>query len=354
MLKRWQAYVIRHILTAIAMVLLLLMGLQIFILFANELSSIGQGNYDLWQAFIYILLSLPRQLYLFFPITCLLGSLLGLGVLANHNELTVLRAAGISIAQIALVVVKAALVLIIVVTLVGEFVVPKTNHIAAVRRAIARSGNQAINTKTGIWLREGQDFIHIDQTIGNHELQGITRYHFDAKQELVSASIAERAQFDEQQWHVEKIKTTLFFSDHTQVKLTPTAIWPLRLNPTLLAISALLPSDMSMRELSAYINEQNDNGTTANYYQLEFWQRLLQPVVTCLMMLLALPFIFGQLRSVPMGTRFLIGALVGFSFYMLNRIVAPMSIVVHLSPLIAAALPVVICATLVILLLRRS
>ncbi|MCK1890503.1 LptF/LptG family permease, partial [Legionella pneumophila] len=50
---------------------------------------------------------MPYQVYLFFPIASLLGCLVGLGVLANHSELVVMRAAGISIGQITGAVLKA-------------------------------------------------------------------------------------------------------------------------------------------------------------------------------------------------------------------------------------------------------
>ncbi len=354
MLARWQRYVIRHILAAIGIVVLLLIGLQVFILFTQELHSIGKGDYDLWQAFIVVLLQLPAQIYLFFPIACLLGSLLGLGSLATHCELTVMRAAGISIAQIAITVVKAALVLIVCIALLGEFVAPQASHLATVRRAIAKSNHQAITTKKGIWLREGRDFIHIQQVLGDHQLQGITRYRFDSQQRLIAVNHAATAQFANHAWQVKRIKTTYFYPDHTQVKKDDTAIWKLKLNPNLFAITDVLPADMSARALRTYVAAEHANGAAAKFYELAFWQRLLQPLVTCLMMLLALPFIFGPLRSVPMGTRFLVGTFVGFGFYMANRIIAPMSIVIHLSPLWAALLPVLICAGLVTVLLART
>jgi lipopolysaccharide export system permease protein len=64
------------------------------------------------------------------------------------------------------------------------------------------------------------------------------------------------------------------------------------------------------------------------------------------MILLALPFVFGQLRSSTMGFRMFIWVMVGFVFYVLNQFVGPMSIVYQIPPALAAILPTLVFAFL--------
>src|SRR4051794_6091215 len=123
-------HIAKTLLAAIAVVTLMLAGLEVFILFVNQLNELGKGDYGILQASFFVFLQLPYQVYLFFPMACLLGTLTGLGVLANHRELIVMRAAGMSIGQITLAVFKVALVLILLVTLMGEFLVPKLSGMA--------------------------------------------------------------------------------------------------------------------------------------------------------------------------------------------------------------------------------
>ena len=78
----------------------MLAGLQIFILFVDQLDDLGKVDYGIVQAAFFVLLQMPYQVYLFFPMASLLGCLIGLGVMANHSELIVMRAAGMSIGQI--------------------------------------------------------------------------------------------------------------------------------------------------------------------------------------------------------------------------------------------------------------
>ena len=88
-------------------------------------------------------------------------------------------------------------------------------------------------------------------------------------------------------------------------------------------------------------------------YALPFWQRMLQPLATCVMILLAIPFVFGPLRQVSMGLRMLAGLGVGFSFYLLNQFFVPFSTVFQVPPFLAAVLPTCLFFLLGLFLLRR-
>ena len=99
------------IIMATALVLLGLIGLQIFVSFINELNEIGSGHYGLWQTLQYVILTLPSNIYSFFPMAGLLGSLIGLGYLASNRELIVMRASGVSLMQIVWAVLRAAILL---------------------------------------------------------------------------------------------------------------------------------------------------------------------------------------------------------------------------------------------------
>lgn len=87
-------------------VLLALLALFSFGSFVAELDVVGKGDYTLVHAAQYVLLTLPRLAYQLFPVIALLGSVIGLGILASNNELVVMRAAGISVMRIALSVMR--------------------------------------------------------------------------------------------------------------------------------------------------------------------------------------------------------------------------------------------------------
>ena len=89
-------YIARHIILGILFVMGLLLSLFTVFAFMDELNRVGQGNYSTVHAIQYVLLLLPGLAYQLFPMAALLGSTIGLGMMASNSELTVMRAAGIS------------------------------------------------------------------------------------------------------------------------------------------------------------------------------------------------------------------------------------------------------------------
>ncbi len=88
------------------MTLFMLVSLSGIIKFVDQLKKAGQGSYDALGAGMYTLLSVPKDVQIFFPMAALLGALLGLGMLAQRSELVVMQASGFTRMQVALSVMK--------------------------------------------------------------------------------------------------------------------------------------------------------------------------------------------------------------------------------------------------------
>ena len=69
------------------------------------------------------------------PLAVLVGCLVGLGILANNSELTVMRAAGISLRRIVWSVMQAVALFVVTAAILGEFVAPVSQQMAAMERA---------------------------------------------------------------------------------------------------------------------------------------------------------------------------------------------------------------------------
>ena len=72
----------------------LLLGLFAFLTLAEELEDVGKGNFEVIDALNVMVYSLPKISLELLPVTSLIGVLVGLGSLANQQELIALRAAG--------------------------------------------------------------------------------------------------------------------------------------------------------------------------------------------------------------------------------------------------------------------
>lgn len=344
----------KTVLSSIGLVVLLLVAMQLFLLFIGELDDIGSGHYGVAQALIFVLLQIPHYTYLFFPLACLLGALLGLGVLASQSELIILRCSGMSIAQIIAIILKGTLALIIVTTILGETIIPSMMNHAKNYKMEKRSGGTSVRTPHGIWLRNNNSFIHINAAPAPDRLEGINEYRFDAQHQLSVSLQAKTAKYERGHWQLHNVAISHIHKNNIEAQHVKQMQWQQNISPESIAFAQIKPEEMTMRALYHYIDRQHRNHSESGFYQLAFWQRLLQPLATCVMLFLAIPFIFGPLRSATMGFRFLIGASVGFSFYILNQIFGPISLVFQLPPLLAATLPVMLFMMLGVVLLRRA
>jgi lipopolysaccharide export system permease protein len=352
-MKLLEKYIAKTVLAAIALVTLMLVGLQIFILFVNNLDDLGKADFTFMQAAIFVLLQMPYQVYLFFPMASLLGCLIGLGILANNSELIVMRAAGMSIGQVTLAVLKVAFLLIILITAIGEIVVPKLAHIANDRKALALSSGQTLRTAHGIWLRNSNDFIFISAILPGASLRYVYQFRFDEAHKLHVARLINRIDLINNQWLARGVRETIINKDNTQTRLLPEMIWDVPVQPKVLRVSTSDPDEMTLRELRQFLQAQKLSHQSAFNYQLAYWQRIMQPLTTVVMMVLAIPFIFGPLRSSTMGAKILAGATVGFGFYIMNKFFGPISFVLQWSPEMAAIGPTLLFALLGLYLMRR-
>ncbi|ATW44238.1 LPS export ABC transporter permease LptG [Glaesserella parasuis] len=349
-----ERYIGRTILASIMLTLFMLVGLGAIIKFVEEFRSVGRGSYDGLHAAYYTLLTMPRDIETFFPIAALLGSLMGLGGLASRSELVVMQSAGFSRFRIGLAVMKTAIPLMVITMIMGEWGVPQTEQYARNMRSIAQSGGSMLATQGGFWAKDGNDFIYIRQIQDERNLNNILIYQFD-NQVLKSIKQAEKATYSEQGWLLQKVdKSEIHESGITQTRETDQA-WKTSITPSKLGIASLKPESLSISGLADYVGFLKDTGQDPKRFEITFWRKVFQPISMAVMMLLAISFIFGPLRSSTMGAKIVIGILAGFVFYVANIVFGNLSLVVSWLPVpIGALIPSLLCLSVVWWLLNKK
>ena len=147
----------------------------LFSLFAvvDQLDSLGQGNYGILQALVYVLLTVPRLSFELFPIATVIGSMTTLGMLAKSSELAVIRTSGVSQLRFAWSLCKGTAVLVFISLLIGEIISPYTEEAAQHMRSVALSDQITLKSKYGFWTRDGQSFINIRKILPGDRVEGI-------------------------------------------------------------------------------------------------------------------------------------------------------------------------------------
>lgn len=343
-MKTIQRYIAKSVLISTLLVFLVVLALSFVVGLLKELHDIGIGEYGFGRAAYYVILQLPHTLYQFSPLLVLTGGVLGLGLLSASHELMAMRVAGTSVWKIIGGVISAALVMIVLMTLFGELLGPQAEHLAEKNKSSAMSNGQAVATRSGIWIHEGNNFLHIERIVSRYHLEGVTRYEFDDQHHLLAAYYANTLDFTNDQWQLTDVVKTTFKKNQTQSEQVANATWNLTLSPTLLNVGVQEPESMSLPKLLNYSRSLEKNHTQAGNFQLEFWQRIFQPLAILTMILLAVPFVLAAPRSMNVGKRMLLAIVVGFVFYILASLIGQFSIVFQFPPLIAALLPILLFA----------
>lgn len=92
-------------------------------------------------------------------------------------------------------------------------------------------------------------------------------------------------------------------------------LWQTAIEPNKLSVVTVKPEELSLSGLYDYVHFLKASEQDSSRYELALWRKVTQSFSIAVMMLMALSFIFGPLRSVTMGARILSGVVAGFTFY---------------------------------------
>jgi len=332
-------YIGRNVLSAMLATLFALVALIGFVTLLDEAGDAGRGDYGMGDVFLYVLLLLPRFSYELFPVAVLLGSLIGLGGLASHSELIAMRAAGVSLSRIVLAVMKAGVLAMLVMVIIGELVAPVSEQYAEQMRSQQIAQNVTTQTPYGFWARDGDAFINIRYVLSNTHLKDIYIYEFSDHYELQSAIYAADAEYQGSHWLLKDMRQTRFTGDGVVSERLASTTWSSMLNPNILDVVVTRPSVLPAWGLYQYILYLRENGLDARTYEVVFWGKIVSPLVILVMIFLSVPFVFGSLRSVGVGQRIFVGALLGVGFLLLSKAFGNLAVVYQLNPLFAASFP---------------
>jgi lipopolysaccharide export system permease protein len=348
-------YVIRAMLGGVFVVMAVLLTLFALFLFANQQDDIGVGTYSALDAFWFVLLNMPQQVYELLPIGVLIGTLLGLGQLARGSELTVMRAAGVSVWRIAGSVAMAGVVLVAVAVVCGEFLAPPLQAMAKQQKALSKFSNISFARRGGAWVRDGNLLINVMQQSGRSEFGGMRVFELSPEHKLISMSTAATASVEpDGSWRLSRYATTRFDGQIIESHQEGSRVFESAVGGDFLGLTVVQPRELETRVLFGLIRHLRENGLDATTQEFAFWSRIARTTAILFAALLAVPFVFGSLRSAGSGARMLVGVLIGVSFFFVQRTLESGAIVFQASPMVLAWLPTMVMSTAAIILIART
>jgi lipopolysaccharide export system permease protein len=353
-MKTLDRYIALAIATGTGIALLVILGLDAFFNIIGQLDRVGVGTYTLWKMFQYVALTIPQSLYELFPMAALLGSLIGMGMLAAGSELVAMRASGVSVWRIVQSVLQAGVLMLVVVIMIGELLAPSAEHYGQKLRAESTNkGVSLLGGALGLWVRNNNYYINVGKILSDEKLADLTIYEFDSDSSLSVIMTAEQANYRDDVWQLLDVEQTQFLEGHVEVHHVDQLERQTLVTPELLSAVVLKPQTMSVVDIAQLVDYLEENGLDAQQYRYAFWGRLMTPVASLVMLLVSVPFVFGSLRSVSSGQRIFTGILVGFGFYVVTQISSQMGQVYAMNPLLSSFAPSFIFMLLGIRAIRR-
>ncbi len=337
-------YLRRTILGYTLIVMLVLLVLSALYLFINEQNDIGVGTYTTPDALWFVALNLPKYAFDMLPIAALIAALLALGNLARSMELIVIRAAGISTLRIGLWVAGAGLVLMAITAVLGEYVAPALEQYGRQIKAYEKFRDYGMG-RGGAWAKDGNTVVSFKQQTAGATYGGVYIFEFDGQRRLASVGRADSASIEGgAQWKLQNFRESRIEGEQVLASSVASTSLDTSLSAEFLGLATLDPDMLTSRDLRNYIGHLRANGLDTRAYETAFWSRIARTVAVAIIVVLAIPFAFGPMRSTGTGARTVVGILIGVAFFFLAKLVESGGAVFDAPPFVIGWAPTVLLA----------
>lgn len=359
-------YLRREILSAVVFVLFGFLALFAFFDFIKELEEVGRAGYKLQHALLYVALAMPSHAYELMPIAALIGTIYALAQFASHSEFTAMRAAGLGRGMALRYIAQVGVILAFTTLLTGEVLTPPAEKLAQRVRLSALGASVVNQFRSGLWIKDtikdadGQvertRFVNVQEVLPDTSLKGVRVFEFDTALRLSEVLVSETGQFvPPGSWQLRGVERTGFSVTRTtesvpslkaQQRSLPEFIWPSELNPGILGVLMVVPQRMSAWDLARYVEHLRDNRQRADRYEIALWTKLVYPIAVIVMMTLALPFGYLQVRAGSIGYKVFAGIMLGIAFHFLNGLFSHLGLLNTWPAWVAASVPSLIALLL--------
>ena len=346
-----------EILMTTAFVLVAFLALFFFFDFVEELPSLGKPSrlqpevvYGLRHALLYVALLIPNHVYELMPITVLIGTIAVMARLAKGSEYTILRTSGLGPWRALRTLLGLGLIFVVVTFATGDYVAPFADKTAQLLQA--RYQGRLSLGQTGAWLKERQPESNFSVNVGSLSPQGglgeVRIFEFDPAGRLISTMEAQNGQIGtDGAWQLNEVYRREFGTTAKPQARIETANldsfrWPSSISTEMVSVALLKPERMRTADLYAYIRHLDNNGQSAQAYEIEFWRKVFDPLSCLVMVVLALPFAYLHFRSSGITGYVFGGVMIGISFFLLNNVFGYIGNLNHWEPWLAAASPALI------------
>jgi len=268
----------------------------------DRLSFLLKNDASAGPAARYFLFKIPLILTQIMPAAVLAALLLSLGMLSRQNEITALRASGVSLVETAVPLLGLALLMSLATLAWNETIVPYcTRHSLYVSNTeIRKRPQRGILSDHEVWFHGADGFYNIDHIDAQRRtLFGLTIYQTDAHFELRSIIQVQAAEWTDSGWRATNaVRRTVTSDGKVAAESVPDG--QLLRHETLGDFLELRPDadELSYMQLRQRIADLARKGIDASNYFVDLQLKLAVPFTNLIFACLAIP-LAGRVQRHP-------------------------------------------------------
>lgn len=333
-------YLFRSFLTRFVFLLIMIGAvLQLLDLLANTSDILaGEGN-GVGSLYRYVLLRSPQIITTIVPFTVLLAALVVFAAFAQHSEIIVMKASGLSPVAILLPMIVGGSIIGVLHFSFNETVVISSTVDLRVWENQGYAANASFEeSSSAVWMDDGQASVRAKTVSDNGaRLSEVSIMRYDEVGNVASLLTADAAQWESGQWTL--LNAELWAAEDNTIQAFERLQWDSDATPEQFLFLAVRPDEVSFRQLRAHVAELEAKGAPVDYFKTWLHQKVSGPMGALIMPLFATLVGFGIYRGGGLTLRFIAGLGLGFGFFVVVNLMIALGTYGAVPPIVAAWFP---------------
>jgi lipopolysaccharide export system permease protein len=313
-------YLIRAFLKIVLISLLCTTSLYLIVDFFDRIDGVLKSGASVWAATRYFLYKLPVLMSRVFGFAVLFSVLFSIGMLSRTQEITAMRAGGLSIYRISLPLFVSSLVISALNFVWNEALVPAFTREAQYiyKTEVKKKEPKSLLGTKDMWIRSEEAFISVNRfDTKNSVLEGLTIFLLNRDFTLRGFIEVPSARWNGTRWQPQRAIEWVLHPNGGMDQREGDVTIPISETPEDLKLLSRDPEEFSFVDLKKQIADLQEKGIDATEQRVDLHVKMAVPFVSFLMALLAIPFATRYSRGGGLTLSFGLTMLIGFGYWFL-------------------------------------
>jgi lipopolysaccharide export system permease protein len=314
-------YLAHGFLRVFAISLLCITSLYLMVDFFDRIGTFVNSGASMGTIIRYFVYRAPVSIFRVIGFATLFSALFCLSALARTQEITAMRTGGISIQRIALPLLVISLFISVLSFFWNESLVPVFTRQAQTiyKTEIRNRQQQSLLGTADIWIRGENSFINVDNfEPSTSTLHGVTIFLLNRDLSLRGLLEIPSTRWTGRGWEASDVTEWNFLPDGQVLSQRTNMVPPISESPEDLKLLARDPEEFTFFDLQKQISDMKSKGIDSTSYEVDLQAKLAFPVISPLMILIAIPFAVKKQMSGSIAISFGMAMLIGFGYWVLS------------------------------------